>query len=56
VPSSSIWTNFDEQVSSVLGENNSTVGSIIEIDKYLSENLLNRQEDPLKWWSDRQKL
>ena len=56
VPSSSIWTKFDEQVSSVLGENNSTVGSIIEIDKYLSENLLNRQEDPLKWWSDRQKL
>lgn len=56
VPSSSIWTKFDEQVSSVLVENNSTVGSIIEIDKYLSENLLNRQGDPLKWWSDRQKL
>ncbi|CAI6377067.1 unnamed protein product [Macrosiphum euphorbiae] len=56
VPSSSIWTKFDEQVSSVLGENNSTVGSIIEIDKYLSENLLNRQEDPLKWYSDRQNL
>jgi len=56
VPSSSIWTKFNEQVSSVLGENNSTVGSIIEIDKYLSENLLNHQEDLLKWWSDRQKL
>lgn len=54
VPSSSIRTKFDEQVSSVLNENNSTVGSIIEIDKYLSENLL--KEDPLKWWSDRQKF
>lgn len=56
VPSSSIWTKFNEQVCSVLGENNSIVGSIIEIDKYLSENLLNRQEDPIKWWSNRQKL
>lgn len=56
VTSSSIWKNFDEQVSSVLGQNNSTVGSIIEIDKYLSENLLNRQQDPLKWWSDRKKI
>jgi len=54
--SSSIWKQFDEQVSSVLGQNNPSVASIIELDKYLSENLLNRQQDPLKWWSDRKLL
>lgn len=41
------------EVSSVLGQNNPSVVSIIELDKYLSENLLNRQLDPLKWWYDR---
>lgn len=34
--SSSIWKNFDEQVSSVLGQNNPSVASTVEIDKYLN--------------------
>ena len=32
------------------------MASIVELDKYLSENLLNRQLDPLKWWSERMLL
>jgi len=54
--STSIWKQFDEQVSSVLGLINQSVASIVELDKYLSENLLNRQLDPLKWWSERKLL
>lgn len=54
--STSIWKQFDEQVSSVLGQNNPSVACIVELDKYLSENLLNRQQDPLKWWSERKLL
>ncbi|XP_016661483.1 zinc finger BED domain-containing protein 1-like [Acyrthosiphon pisum] len=54
--STSIWKQFDEQVSSVLGQNNPFVACIVELDKYLSENLLNRQQDPLKWWSERKLL
>ncbi|CAI6365689.1 unnamed protein product [Macrosiphum euphorbiae] len=54
--STSIWKQFDEQVSSVLGQNNPSVASIVELDKYLSENLLNRQLHPLKWWSERKLL
>lgn len=54
--SSSIWKKFDDQVSSVVGQNNSFVASVVELDKYLSESLLNRQLDPLKWWSSRKQI
>lgn len=54
--SSTFWKQFDEQVSLVVGQNNTSVASIIEVDKYLGESLLNRQLDPLKWWSDRKAL
>lgn len=44
-----IWEKFDEQVSSVVDQNNRSVASILELDKYLGENLLNKHLDSLKW-------
>jgi len=53
---SDIWKSFDERVSSLVGQNNSTVASIVEMDKYLNECLLSRHMDPLKWWSERKHI
>ncbi|XP_050064545.1 E3 SUMO-protein ligase ZBED1-like [Aphis gossypii] len=50
---SDIWKSFDEQVSSLVGQNNSSVASVVEMDKYMNECLLSRHMDPLKWWSER---
>ena len=33
---SDIWKSFDERVSSLVGQNNSTVASVVEMDKYLN--------------------
>lgn len=42
--------------SSLVGQNNSSVASIVEMDKYLNESLLNRRRDSLKWWSERKHM
>lgn len=54
--STAIWEDFDETVVNVIGGNNSTAAGIIELDKYLNEPLLRRDENPLLWWSERKKV
>lgn len=54
--STAIWEDFDETVVNVIGGNNSTAAGIIEVDKYLNEPLLRRDENPLLWWSERKKV
>lgn len=54
--SSAIWEDFDESVVNAIGGNNSTVAGIIELDKYLNEQIISRHENPLLWWSERQKV
>ncbi|KAF0728775.1 zinc finger BED domain-containing protein 1-like [Aphis craccivora] len=53
---SAIWGDFDNSVVNAIGGNNSTVAGIIELDKYLNEQIINRHENPLLWWSERQKV
>lgn len=53
---SDIWKSFDERVSSLVGQNNSSVASVVEMDKYMNECLLSRNMDPLKWWSERKHI
>lgn len=48
----SIWNDFDEEVSDKLIYTNSTSAAIVEVDKYLQEQLIPRHENPLKWWND----
>lgn len=51
-----IWGEFDKSVVNIIGGNNSTAAGIVEIDKYLAEPLLSRHENPLLWWSKREKV
>lgn len=37
----------------MIQETNPTAAVIIEFDRYLAEPLINREEDPLKWWYER---
>ena len=51
-PSTSLlWKIFDEQYEICQTSINPTAAGIIELDKYLQEPLINRFEDPLKWWT-----
>ena len=53
---SAIWGDFDKSVVNAIGGNNSTAAGIIELDKYLNEQIISRHENPLLWWSERQKV
>lgn len=52
---SKVWGSFDNKVSSLVATacKDPKVSSIIQIDKYLSEPLLQRTSDPLEWWDER---
>lgn len=50
---SAIWGDFDKSVVNAIGGNNSTAVGIIELDKYLNEQIISRHENPLLWWSER---
>lgn len=51
--SDSIWARFDNTVSNLIQEKNSTVIGILELDRYLSAPLISRTENPLSWWHER---
>lgn len=42
---------FDDRYSQNNVIVNPTAAGIIELDKYMHEPLINRHEDPLKWWT-----
>jgi len=46
-----VWKMFDDQYSQNNVRVNPTAAGIIELDKYMNEPLINRHEDPLKWWT-----
>lgn len=49
--STSIWGLFDKKAQTATkNETPATSRAIIEVQRYLEEDLLNRHEDPLKWW------
>lgn len=50
---STLWSNFDANVTNQLAETNKTAAGIVELDRYLSEPLISRNEDPLDWWFSR---
>lgn len=57
LPSSSkkskLWSGFDESICNLLPERNSCAAAIIELDRYLNEPLINREENPFSWWMTR---
>lgn len=48
-----LWKSFDEQYNKQKASHNPQAASIIEVDKYLNEPILNRHENPLTWWNSR---
>lgn len=51
-----LWLEFDEEVRGLSGTGSSTSISIIETDRYKNELLINRKEDPIKYWVDRKNV
>ena len=51
--SSSIWEEFDETINKLQGAYDPGSAAIVELDKYLAEEYLPRNNDPLLWWESR---
>lgn len=52
--SPSIWDEYDKHTANLFqNENNATAASIIEINRYLQEPIIKRNENPLLWWKER---
>ncbi|CAH1991159.1 unnamed protein product [Acanthoscelides obtectus] len=52
-----IWQDFDITIkSSNITKNSPTATAIAEINMYSEETNLNRKENPILWWSERQKI
>lgn len=52
----SVWEEFDKVVASLQPSGTATSRSIIEVQRYLEDPMLPRNQDPLKWWSENQHL
>lgn len=53
--SSLLWEEFDRQAKEC-NVMNPRAAAIIEVDRYIREPQLDRNEDPLKWWDERHVL
>lgn len=52
----SIWNEFDSKVVNIIQSQGPKALMIIEIDKYLQEPLVERSNDPLKWWNENKNI
>jgi len=53
LPVSLLCKVYEEKVEQFKATQASTASGIIELDRYMQEPLLDRHEDPLKWWHER---
>lgn len=44
------WDEFDLKISEIQPSTNSRTMAIMEVQRYISDRVLNRKEDPLTWW------
>lgn len=51
--SSLLWKVYEDKVGQLKSIQNPIAAGIIELDKYLQEPLIDRHDDPLKWWYER---
>ncbi|CAG5059867.1 unnamed protein product [Parnassius apollo] len=51
--SASLWDNFDAELSQHLRPQNQMAAGIRELDKYLNDEMLPGNHDPLIWWESR---
>lgn len=55
-PVSLLWKIYEDKVEQFKSTVSSTAAGIIELDKYLGETLIDRKDDPLKWWYERKHI
>lgn len=55
-PVSLLWKVYEKKVEQFKATQSSTASGIIELDKYMQEPLIDRHEDPLKWWHERKNI
>lgn len=48
----SIWSSIDSKVSQIQPSGTNTSRAIIEVQRYLEDDIQNRNTDALKWWMD----
>ncbi|XP_055906324.1 E3 SUMO-protein ligase ZBED1-like [Eupeodes corollae] len=51
-----IWGDFDSHLDLIVSNPNQHAASILEIDKYINETPIRRNDDPLKWWKERKHI
>jgi len=51
-----LWKVYEKKVEQFKATQSSTASGIIELDKYMQEPLIDRHEDPLKWWHERKNI
>lgn len=51
-----LWKAFDAKVEHTKASANPTSASIVELDKYFGEPLIDRHDDPLVWWHQRKNV
>ncbi|KAH1028495.1 hypothetical protein HUJ05_001849 [Dendroctonus ponderosae] len=49
IKKSTVWAYFDENVTNMLKEKNASAAVVIELDRYVNEPLIKRNEDPFSW-------
>ncbi|KAL4085299.1 hypothetical protein QTP88_027158 [Uroleucon formosanum] len=54
--SSLLWKVYENKVGKLKSIQNPTAAGLIELDKYMQEPLIDRHDDPLKWWYERKSI
>lgn len=52
----SVWEDFDTVVATSQPRSTPMSGAIVEVQRYLDEPVIPRNEDPLKWWQKFQQI
>lgn len=52
----SIWSHFDNKVTSTCSEATSTNMANLEFRQYMEEAIIRRKDNPLSWWKSREKM
>lgn len=47
-----IWDNFDSKTSAITSQGTNTSKAIIEVNRYIDDNILPRTNDSFSWWRD----
>lgn len=53
---SKAWEEFDDTVKQIISNDNPTAAAIVEVDKYINDQLIKRSHNPLTWWEEKKHI